>query len=42
MCDVIVGSIVNGIREPNIYSCALDKPPDYEINKVPESNFLKR
>ena len=30
-CDCINGSIVNGCREPLLYSFAMDKPPDHKI-----------
>ena len=30
-CDCIDGSIVNGVREPILYSFALDKPPGHKI-----------
>ena len=30
-CDCIQGSIVNGIREPILYSFALSSPPGYKI-----------
>ena len=30
-CDVIDGSVVNGLRQPILYRFALDKPPDYKI-----------
>ena len=28
--DCIIGSIVNGVREPTLYSFALDKPPGHK------------
>ena len=34
-CDCIQGSIVNGIREPILYSFALSSPPGHEIYKEP-------
>ena len=42
-CDCIEGSIVNGIRQPVLYSFALSSPlvhKNYLQN--PESNYLKR
>ena len=39
-CDCIQGSIVNGIKEPILYSFALSSPPGHKIYKEP--NFLKR
>ena len=42
-CDCIQGSIVNGIREPILYSFALSSPPGHKIYKKPRiKNFLKR
>ena len=32
-CDCITGSFVNGVREPILYSFALDKRPGHKINK---------
>ena len=40
-CDCIQGSIVNGIREPILYSFALSSPPGHKIYKQPKVNFLK-
>ena len=34
-CDCIQGNIVNGIREPILYSFALDQPPGHKIYKEP-------
>ena len=34
-CDCIQGSIVNGIREPILYSFALSSPPGHRIYKEP-------
>ena len=39
-CDCILGSIINGIREPILYSFALSSPPGHTKNQ--ESNFLKK
>ena len=41
-CDCIQGSIVNGIREPILYSFALSPPPSQKFSKNLESNFLKK
>ena len=30
-CDVIDGSVVNGIRQPILYSFVLDKPRGYKV-----------
>ena len=35
-CNVIDGSIVNGIREPILYSFSLDQPPGHKIYKEPK------
>ena len=32
-CDCIIGSIVNGIREPILYKLASEKPPGHKIHK---------
>ena len=32
-CNVVDGSIVNGVREPILYSFALDQPPGHKIYK---------
>ena len=34
-CDCIDVSILNGIREPILYSFALDQPPGYKVYKEP-------
>ena len=41
-CDFISGSILNSIREPILYSFALDKPPGHETNKEPRTKLLKK
>ena len=41
-CKVVDGSIVNGIREPIIYSFALDQPPGHKIYKEPKVKLLKK
>ena len=41
-CDCIQGSIVNGIREPILYSFALSSPLVIKYTKNLESNFLKK
>ena len=35
-CNVVDGSIVNGVREPILYSFALDQPPGHKIYKEPK------
>ena len=41
-CDCINGSIVNGIREPILFSFALSSPPAHEINKEPRIKLFKK
>ena len=41
-CDCIDGSIVNGIREPILYSFALDQPPVHKIYKEPKVKLFKK
>ena len=41
-CDGIQGSIVNGIREPILYSFALDQPPGRKIYKEPKVKLFKK
>ena len=41
-CDCNHGSIVNGTREPILYSFALSSPPGHEINKKPSVKFFKK
>ena len=41
-CDCIQGSIINGIREPILYSFALSSPPGYKIYKEPRIKLFKK
>ena len=41
-CDCIQGSIVNGIREPILYSFALGSPPGHRIYKGPRIKLFKK
>ena len=41
-CDCIQGSIVNGIREPILYSFALSSPPGHKIYKEPIIKLFKK
>ena len=41
-CNCVYGSIVNGIREPILYSFALDKPPGHKIFKEPRLIFFEK
>ena len=40
-CDCIQGSIVNGSREPILYSFALSSPPGHKIYKEPRVKLFK-
>ena len=41
-CDAIDGSVVNGIRQPILYSFVLDKPAGYKIFCEPETIHFKK
>ena len=41
-CNCIQGSIVNGIREPILYSFALCSPPGHKIYKEPRVKLFKK
>ena len=41
-CDCIQGSIINGIREPILYSFALSSPPGHKIYKEPRVKLFKK
>ena len=41
-CDCIDGSVVNGIREPILFSFVLDKPAGYKIFCEPETIHYKK
>ena len=41
-CDCIQGSIVNGQREPILYSFALSSPPEHKIHKEPRVKLFKK
>ena len=41
-CDCIQGSIVNGIREPILYSFALSSPPVHKIYRAPRVKLFKK
>ena len=41
-CDCIQGSIVNGIREPILYSFALSSHPGHKIHKEPRIKLFKK
>ena len=41
-CDCIQSSLVNGVREPILFSFALSSPPGHKIYKEPRIKFSKR
>ena len=41
-CDVIDGSVVNGIRNPILFSFVLDKKPGYKVFSEPETIHYKK
>ena len=41
-CDCIQGSIVNGVREPILFSFALSSPPGHKIYKEPKVKLFKK
>ena len=41
-CDCILGSIVDGVREPILYSFALSSPPGHKIYKEPRIKLFKK
>ena len=41
-CDCIERSIVNGLREPILFSFALSSPPGHKIYKEPRVKFFKK
>ena len=41
-CDCVQGSIVNGVREPILFSFALSSPPGHKIYKEPRIKLFKK
>ena len=41
-CDIIDGSVVNGLRQPILYSFVLDKLPGYKVFSEPETIHYKK
>ena len=41
-CDCLEGSIVDGVREPILFSFALSSPPGHKINKEPRIKIFKK
>ena len=41
-CDAIDGSVVNGVRQPILYSFVLDKPSGYKVFCEPETIHYKK
>ena len=40
-CDIIDGSVVNGLRQPLLYSFVLDKLPGYKVFCEPKQFLIK-
>ena len=40
--DVIDGSVVNGLKQPLLYSFVLDNPPGYKVFSEPETIDCKK
>ena len=41
-CDIIDGSVINGIRQPILYSFILNKKPGYKVFCEPETTHYKK
>ena len=41
-CDAIDGSVVNGVRQPKLYSFVLDRPSGYKVFSEPETIRFKK
>ena len=41
-CDIIHGSVVDGVRQPILYSLVLDKRPGYKLFCEPERIHYKK
>ena len=41
-CDIIDGSVVNGLRQPILYSFVLDRKPGYKVFSEPETIHYKK
>ena len=41
-CDIIDGSVVDGLRQPILYSFVLDKKPGYKVFSEPETIHFKK
>ena len=41
-CDAIDGSVVNGLRQPILYSFVLGKPSGYKVFREPETIHYKK
>ena len=41
-CDIIDGSVVDGVRQPILYSFVLDKKPGYKVFSEPETIYYKK
>ena len=41
-CDISDGSVVNGLKQPILYSFVLDKLPGYKVFSEPETIHYKK
>ena len=41
-CDVFDGSVVNGSRQPILFTFVLDKPPRYKVSCEPEAILYQK
>ena len=41
-CDVIDGSVVDGVRQPILYSFVIDKLPGYKVFSEPKKIHFKK
>ena len=41
-CDVVDGSVVNGLKQPLLYSFLVDKKPGYKTFSEPETIHYKK
>ena len=41
-CDIIDGSVVNGLKQPILYSFVQDKSPGYKVFCEPETIHFKK
>ena len=41
-CDVIDGSVVNGVKQPKLFSFKLDQPSGLKVFSEPETKHYRR